>query len=72
MILNLLRGTTKNPKLLKNIPLARAFAAGGEDLYDLLGVSRTADLQDIKRAYKKATLKHHPDKGGDTEQFKKV
>jgi DnaJ-class molecular chaperone len=47
----------------------RLFAAGSEDLYNLLGVTKSADKKDIKLAYKKATLKHHPDKGGDAEQF---
>lgn len=29
-------------------------------------------MEDIKRAYKKAALAHHPDKGGNPEEFKKV
>ena len=35
-------------------------------------MSKTADEKDIKKAYKKATLKHHPDKGGNPEEFKKI
>ena len=42
------------------------------DLYDLLGVSRTADTAEIKKAYKKLALSHHPDRGGDPEEFKKI
>eukprot|EP00929_Paragymnodinium_shiwhaense_P121636 TRINITY_DN93957_c0_g1_i1.p1 TRINITY_DN93957_c0_g1~~TRINITY_DN93957_c0_g1_i1.p1 ORF type:complete len:386 (+),score=46.82 TRINITY_DN93957_c0_g1_i1:127-1284(+) len=38
--------------------------------YDLLGVSRDATAEEIKKAYKKAALQHHPDKGGDSEKFK--
>ena len=40
--------------------------------YELLGISRDADADQLKKAYKKAALKHHPDKGGDEETFKEV
>jgi len=42
------------------------------NFYDLLQVSRDAPIDDIKKAYKKAALAHHPDKGGDPEKFKEV
>jgi DnaJ family protein C protein 7 len=29
-------------------------------------------LQEIKKAYRKQSLVHHPDKGGDEEKFKEV
>ncbi|KAL2114207.1 hypothetical protein VUR80DRAFT_134 [Thermomyces stellatus] len=32
------------------------------DLYELLGVPKDADQDQIKKAYRKAALKHHPDK----------
>jgi DnaJ homolog subfamily A member 2 len=42
-------------------------------LYAQLGVSKDADENEIKKAYKKAALKYHPDKpGGDVEKFKEV
>jgi len=40
--------------------------------YETLGVAKTADAKDIKRAYRKAAMKHHPDKGGDAEKFKEI
>jgi len=42
------------------------------ELYDVLGVQTTATQDEIKKAYRKLALQHHPDKGGDQEQFKKV
>ena len=41
-------------------------------LYDTLGVSRDASDGEIKKAYRKQCLKHHPDKGGDASMFQKV
>ena len=42
------------------------------DHYSTLGVPKNADAKSIKKAYKKLASKHHPDKGGDAEQFKLV
>jgi molecular chaperone DnaJ len=43
-----------------------------ENLYDILGVPKSATADQIKKAYKKLAIKHHPDKGGDEETFKKI
>ena len=40
--------------------------------YEDLGVSKDASQDEIKKAYKTLAMKHHPDKGGDPEVFKKV
>ena len=37
-----------------------------------MGVPKTASQQDIKKAFKKLAIKHHPDRGGDEEKFKEV
>jgi len=42
------------------------------DYYETLGVNHTTQPDEIKRAYKKLASKHHPDKGGDPEEFKKI
>lgn len=42
-------------------------------LYDLLGISPSAAEPEIKKGYKKAALKYHPDKPtGDEEKFKEI
>ena len=33
-----------------------------KDLYAILGVAKDADDDEIRKAYRKAALKHHPDK----------
>jgi DnaJ-class molecular chaperone len=40
--------------------------------YDILEIERTAEEAAIKKAYKKAALIHHPDKGGSDEMFQQV
>ncbi|MEX0592377.1 MAG: molecular chaperone DnaJ [Nitriliruptoraceae bacterium] len=42
------------------------------DLYALLGVSRDASADEVKRAYRSKAREHHPDAGGDAEMFKQV
>ncbi|KAM6497496.1 hypothetical protein JOM56_007969 [Amanita muscaria] len=43
-----------------------------KDYYKILGVSKECTEVDVKKAYRKESLKHHPDKGGDEEKFKLV
>ena len=37
--------------------------------YSTLGVAKGATADTIKRAYKEKAKEHHPDRGGDPEEF---
>jgi molecular chaperone DnaJ len=44
-----------------------------KNYYDILGVSKGATNDEIKKAYRKLAHKHHPDKaGGDEAKFKEI
>ncbi|HHJ80803.1 MAG TPA: molecular chaperone DnaJ, partial [Candidatus Tenderia electrophaga] len=46
------------------------------DLYEILGVAKNASEADIKKAYRRAAQKHHPDRNPDNteaeEKFKEA
>jgi DnaJ-class molecular chaperone len=42
------------------------------DYYSTLGVSKSASDKELKQAYKKASMQHHPDRGGDENKFKEI
>lgn len=42
------------------------------DYYDILGISKNASQEEIKKAFHRLAHKHHPHKGGDEKKFKEI
>lgn len=42
------------------------------DYYEVLGISKGASPDEIKKAFRRAAVQHHPDKGGDEAKFKEI
>jgi hypothetical protein len=42
-----------------------------KDLYDIIGVSKSASATEIKKAYRKIAMKFHPDKNPDDKEAEK-
>jgi DnaJ-class molecular chaperone len=42
------------------------------DYYKVLGIDENASFDDIRKSYRKLSLKHHPDKGGSKEKFNEI
>lgn len=44
----------------------------GKDFYSILGVSKSASPEEIKKSFRRLAHEHHPDKGGDAQKFKDI
>lgn len=42
------------------------------DFYLVLGITRSASQDEVKKAFRTMAKKHHPDHGGDESKFKEV
>jgi molecular chaperone DnaJ len=42
------------------------------DYYEILGIGKNASADEIKKAFRKAAIEHHPDRGGDEAKFKEI
>lgn len=43
-----------------------------KNYYEILGISKTASQEEIKKAFHKLAHKYHPNKGGDESKFKEI
>ena len=43
-----------------------------KDYYEVLGVKKDASADELKKAFRKAAIEHHPDRGGDEAKFKEL
>lgn len=62
----------KSELMFERLDIADDKEVIGSDLYKVLEVEPTADQGAIKSKYRKLSIKHHPDKGGDPKVFNEI
>lgn len=55
-----------------NRTIAKEYIPVDETPYTILGISPDASIEEIKKAFRKLMLIHHPDKGGDIDLCRKI
>jgi len=48
------------------------YMATKRDYYEVLGVAKSASADEIKKAFRRLAIEHHPDRGGDETKFKEI
>ena len=69
---NLMRITLLSLVLLAIACIVQVDGSAATDFYKTLGVRKDSSAEEIKKAYRKLALKHHPDKGGSEAKFKEI
>jgi molecular chaperone DnaJ len=47
-------------------------ANSSKNYYEILGIDKKANKEDVKKAFRKLAQKYHPDKGGSEDKFKEI
>lgn len=54
-----------------NLLFPSILAEKQRDLYEVLGIKKTASLKEIKKAFRKLSLKYHPDRNPNRKEWAK-
>src|SRR5260370_5897991 len=62
--------------MVEELPLERMSTMAKQDFYEILGVSKSASADELKRSYRKLAMNHHPDRNpgdkGAEQKFKEI